>query len=335
MSRSKAASARSPTPIALLADKRRGDRGVAEIETRQIDEQLSLAVDRVMSEGSLYDREIAALAIKQARGDLIEAIFLAARLSHDAAALRLRRAARHAGDGASAAASRRPSRICPAARCSGRPSTTPIGCSISRSPRTPTRRRRRPRRPRAARPMPRVADILRRRRPDREAPPPTDGAPVGRPHPRPDSNFPPRATRGCRTWRAATKASCSALGYSTQRGYGRNHPFVGEIRLGEVEVEIVPPRSSALPSPIGDDRRHRMPDGQPVQGLGRRRRRNSPAATASPSARASARRWRWRWSIAPCARDELGEEVTAPAQDEEFVLSHSDNVRGDGLRRSI
>ena len=37
---------------------------------------LGLAVDRVMSEGSLYDRELAALAIKQARGDLIEAIFL-------------------------------------------------------------------------------------------------------------------------------------------------------------------------------------------------------------------------------------------------------------------
>ena len=29
-----------------------------------------------MREGSLYDRELAALAIKQARGDLIEAIFL-------------------------------------------------------------------------------------------------------------------------------------------------------------------------------------------------------------------------------------------------------------------
>ena len=29
-----------------------------------------------MSEGSLYDRELAALAIVQARGDLIEAIFL-------------------------------------------------------------------------------------------------------------------------------------------------------------------------------------------------------------------------------------------------------------------
>src|SRR5437870_3850020 len=41
-----------------------------------VSEQLGLAVDRVMSEGSLYDRELAALAIKQARGDLIEAIFL-------------------------------------------------------------------------------------------------------------------------------------------------------------------------------------------------------------------------------------------------------------------
>jgi alpha-D-ribose 1-methylphosphonate 5-triphosphate synthase subunit PhnI len=29
-----------------------------------------------------------------------------------------------------------------------------------------------------------------------------------------------------------------ALGYSTQRGYGRNHPFTGEIRIGEVEVEF-------------------------------------------------------------------------------------------------
>ena len=29
-----------------------------------------------------------------------------------------------------------------------------------------------------------------------------------------------------------------ALGYSSQRGYGRNHPFAGEIRFGEVEVEF-------------------------------------------------------------------------------------------------
>src|ERR1700694_812184 len=60
----------------LLAHERRGDPGVAEVTLDQISGQLSLAVDRVMSEGSLYDRELAALAIKQARGDMIEAIFL-------------------------------------------------------------------------------------------------------------------------------------------------------------------------------------------------------------------------------------------------------------------
>ena len=60
----------------LLAHERRGDPSVPELTPEQIDGQLSLAVDRVMNEGSLYDRELAALAIKQARGDLIEAIFL-------------------------------------------------------------------------------------------------------------------------------------------------------------------------------------------------------------------------------------------------------------------
>ena len=60
----------------LLADKRRGDRDVPEVSLAQIDQQLGLAVDRVMTEGSCYDRSLAALAIKQARGDLIEAIFL-------------------------------------------------------------------------------------------------------------------------------------------------------------------------------------------------------------------------------------------------------------------
>src|SRR5437588_7764821 len=60
----------------LLAEKRRGDPAVPELTLEQISEQLALACDRVMAEGSLYDRELAALAIKQARGDLVEAIFL-------------------------------------------------------------------------------------------------------------------------------------------------------------------------------------------------------------------------------------------------------------------
>ena len=76
MSRSKAASRRSTAPTGCLPHERRGDADVPEIAPAQIESQLSLAVDRVMAEGSLYDRDLAALAIKQARGDLIEAIFL-------------------------------------------------------------------------------------------------------------------------------------------------------------------------------------------------------------------------------------------------------------------
>ena len=61
---------------AWLAEDRRGDPAVAEIGTDQIAEQLGRAVDRAMAEGSLYDRELAALAVRQAQGDLIEAAFL-------------------------------------------------------------------------------------------------------------------------------------------------------------------------------------------------------------------------------------------------------------------
>ncbi len=59
-----------------LAEERRGDPTVPELTIPQIREQMALAVNRVMAEGSLYDPDLAALAIKQARGDLIEAVFL-------------------------------------------------------------------------------------------------------------------------------------------------------------------------------------------------------------------------------------------------------------------
>ena len=60
----------------MLADRRRGDRALPAITVSQLVEQLGLGVDRVMAEASLYAPELAALAIKQARGDMIEAIFL-------------------------------------------------------------------------------------------------------------------------------------------------------------------------------------------------------------------------------------------------------------------
>ncbi|MFZ1512351.1 MAG: carbon-phosphorus lyase complex subunit PhnI, partial [Tabrizicola sp.] len=59
-----------------LADERRGTLSVPKLTIPQIREQMKLAVNRVMAEGSLYDPDLAALAIKQARGDLIEAVFL-------------------------------------------------------------------------------------------------------------------------------------------------------------------------------------------------------------------------------------------------------------------
>ena len=60
----------------LLDEKRRGDLSVPEMTVSQIENQLPLAVGRVMTEGSLYDPELAGLAIKQSSGDLVEAIFL-------------------------------------------------------------------------------------------------------------------------------------------------------------------------------------------------------------------------------------------------------------------
>jgi alpha-D-ribose 1-methylphosphonate 5-triphosphate synthase subunit PhnI len=76
MLRSRAANGPSTTPMPGWPRSGAATPGVAELSIAQIREQLKLAVNRVMAEGSLYDPDLAALAIKQARGDLIEAVFL-------------------------------------------------------------------------------------------------------------------------------------------------------------------------------------------------------------------------------------------------------------------
>jgi len=50
--------------------------GEQTLDTRQVQHQLTLAADKVMSEGGLFAPELAALALKQAEGDLFEAAFL-------------------------------------------------------------------------------------------------------------------------------------------------------------------------------------------------------------------------------------------------------------------
>lgn len=59
-----------------VARARRGNPDVPELSIEQIREQMGLSVDRVITEGSLYDRDLAALALKQAQGDIAEAVFL-------------------------------------------------------------------------------------------------------------------------------------------------------------------------------------------------------------------------------------------------------------------
>ena len=50
---------------ALQESRRRGDTDLPELSVAQIEQQLNLAVDRVMTEGGIADRELAALALKR------------------------------------------------------------------------------------------------------------------------------------------------------------------------------------------------------------------------------------------------------------------------------
>ena len=61
---------------ALLRRRRRGDPAIPEIGVEQVREQMGLGVSRVMAEGGLYDPPAAAIALKQAQGDTVEAAYL-------------------------------------------------------------------------------------------------------------------------------------------------------------------------------------------------------------------------------------------------------------------
>ena len=310
----------------LLADKRRGRRELREIETAEIEEQLALAVDRVMSEGSLYDRRIASLAIKQARGDLIEAIFLVRayrttlpRLGFaeplDTAAMTLRR------------------RI--SATFKDLPGGQVLGPTFDYTHRlidfdldapapTPT-----PELAEApAEASPRVTDLIARddliEREDR----PEAGAPVA------DITRDPLAFPAPRDARLQNLARGDegfllGLAYSTQRGYGRNHPFVGEIRCGDVEVELFVEDLGFAVS-LGEIavtecqmiNQFKGGDGRPARftrgyglAFGQSERKAMSMALVDRALRA----------------DDYAEERKGPAQDEEFVLSHSDNVQATGF----
>ena len=120
-----------------------------------------------------------------------------------------------------------------------------------------------------------------------------------------------------------------ALGYSTQRGYGRNHPFAGEIRMGDVAVEIMP-EELGFAVEIGEITLTECEMVNQFTGS-----ETSPPQFTRGYGLAFGGSERKAMSMALVDRAlraaDLGEETQAPAQDQEFVLYHSDNVEAQGF----
>jgi alpha-D-ribose 1-methylphosphonate 5-triphosphate synthase subunit PhnI len=120
-----------------------------------------------------------------------------------------------------------------------------------------------------------------------------------------------------------------SLGYSTQRGYGRNHPFAGEIRLGDVAVEIQP---DELPFPI-EIGEIEVTECQMVNSF--KGSKTKPAQFTRGYGLTFGHGERKAMSMALVDRAlrcrELDEEPSSPAQDEEFVLYHCDNLEASGF----
>jgi alpha-D-ribose 1-methylphosphonate 5-triphosphate synthase subunit PhnI len=124
-----------------------------------------------------------------------------------------------------------------------------------------------------------------------------------------------------------------ALGYSTQRGYGNNHPFAGEIRCGAVEIEIVP-EELGFPVVIGEIAVTECEMVNQFKGSA-----TVPAQFTRGYGLTFGEGERKAMAMALCDRalraEELGEAIDAPAQDTEFVLYHSDNVEASGFTQHL
>ncbi|MDB5762499.1 MAG: carbon-phosphorus lyase complex subunit PhnI [Herminiimonas sp.] len=319
-----------------LARMRRGDHAVPELSVAQIREQMPLAVARVMSEGSLYDRDLAALAIKQASGDLIEAIFLLR--AYRTTLPRLLSTA--PVDTARMVIERRISatfKDVPGGQVLGptydytqrlldfslaaeagadgvRAHDAEAGSEADMQAATQR--------------VPRVLDFL-----NAEGLIEEESVPEGDPEPddltREPLHFP--AGRGLRLQSLARGDEGFLLGlaYSTQRGYARNHPFAGEIRYGKVPVEVIP-EELGFAIEIGDIE---LTECQMVnQFVGSQ---SEPARFTRGYGLTFGHGERKAMAMGLVDRalraQELNEEIGAPAQMAEFVLCHADNVEASGF----
>jgi alpha-D-ribose 1-methylphosphonate 5-triphosphate synthase subunit PhnI len=310
----------------LVAEARRGDPALPELGVEQIKQQLRLAVDRVMAEGSLYDPDLAALALKQAAGDLAEAVFLLRafratlpRLGYsaplDTSRMRLWR------------------RI--SATFKDLPGGQVLGPTCDYTQRLLDFSLEQPSASAAceesgaeAQPAPRVVDLLGDEGlMERQEPPEGDPEPADLT--REPLAFP--ASRAARLQNLARgdEGFLLAMGYSTQRGYAHSHPFAGEIRYGIAEVELVP-EELGFPVVIGEVA---LTECQMVNQFAGSK--NAPPQFTRGYGLAFGHGERKSMAMALVDRalraDELGERVEAPAQMQEFVLSHSDSLEASGF----
>lgn len=308
----------------LLESQRRGDPAIPELALEQISQQLPLAVDRVMCEGSLYDRELAALAIKQSCGDLVEAIFLlrAYRTTLprfyfsepiDTSKIELRR---------------RISAIfkdIPGGQFLG--STFDythrlLNFKLAAQGEAPIA----PEQDYVNEATPRVFDTLEQEgliqaesEDDQSVFDLTRqplSLPVGR-----DARLQNLAR--------ADEGFLLSLAYSTQRGYGNNHPFAGEIRMGEVEV-VICPEELGFEVVIGEITVTEVQMVNQFSGS-----KDIPPQFTRSYGLTFGHNERKAMSMALVDRamraEELDEAAQGPAQNVEFVMYHSDNVEAQGF----
>ncbi|MGA1602195.1 MAG: carbon-phosphorus lyase complex subunit PhnI [Prochlorothrix sp.] len=356
---------------ALLKAKRRGDPAVPELSLAQIKQQMQLAVNRVMAEGSLYDPDLAALAIKQAWGDLVEAAFLlrayrttlprlyySEPLNTDRMALQRRISAifKDAPGGQKLGptfdyvhrlldfklAAETNEFTAPTAPIAATPETTPrVAHTLAQEklinhpqPDNSTG---------AQSPSPALGEGFRVRATPGEgtsSEPPTHSIPVSPAANSAESLEPFDITRQSLTTPTQRDARLQnlaradegfllAMAYSTQRGYGKNHPFAGEVRMGEVEVVICPEElgfevaiadiTVTEVQMVNQFKGSKAIPPQFTQGYGLTFGYNERKAMAMALV-----------DRALQAKD-LDEAIDGPAQDEEFVLFHSDNVEAQGF----
>ena len=319
-----------------LDETRRGDTSIPELSVAQIRQQMGLAVDRVMAEGSLYDPELAALALKQASGDAIEAIFLLR-----AYRTTLPRFLASVPMETNTMAIRR--RI--SAAYKDLPGGQVLGPTYDYTHRlldftllaNGERASAPPSGDETVEDCPRVLDFLNSEgliesplansgriqsngSAESEAPADLTRQPL---------DYPAGRDLRLQALARGDEGFLLALAYSTQRGYGRNHPFAGEIRQGEVAVEIAP-EELGFPVIVGDIQvsecdminqfigtETEAPRFTRGYGLafGNSERKALAMALVDRALRAR----------------ELGEDVVSPAQDEEFVLAHCDNLDSSGF----